>query len=214
MKKIALTFCLLFLVSCCFLSGCKDTPSLYGYVYELQSDVFEGQSQNYNLKAVYGYKTENEKIYRLTIKMVGKEADNATYTLSLDYGGKNYRTEFALNPVTGNLTAKLEIEDFTAKEFSVTVTYSSEIESVTLKSLLPSDCADPKTAVDSLFKSQTDLIANYYDGETFNGKIVMRALVKNDKPYWYVGLEKPSGDVKALLVDGISLEVLAIRDIF
>ena len=41
----------------------------------------------------------------------------------------------------------------------------------------------------------------------------MRIIVKKEKPYWYIGLINQDGTTKALLVDGFSGEVLAIRKI-
>ena len=42
----------------------------------------------------------------------------------------------------------------------------------------------------------------------------MRVIVKDQLPYWYVGFASGNEQLKALLVDGINGEVLAIREIF
>ena len=42
----------------------------------------------------------------------------------------------------------------------------------------------------------------------------MRIFVKNDSPYWYVGIASGNGKLKALLIDGASGELLAAREIF
>ncbi len=213
MKKFTIVLFSFVLILCVGL-GCANKLSLAESVTELQSELYAGQSQSYNLKASYGYKTQNgEKVYHLTVKMSDKTQDNATYTLSLNHNGESYQTTFALNPVSDCLTAKIEVENLTQKTFDVTIYASSSSETVTLSSILPSDTADYTTALNSLLKSQSALISNYCDGEVFTGKIVMRILVKDGLAYWYVGLENERG-VKALLIDGKTLEVLAIRDIF
>ena len=57
-------------------------------------------------------------------------------------------------------------------------------------------------------------LKNYCDEKgNFNAEIALRVLVKDNHPYWYVGLSNTSG-TKALLLDGFSGEVLAVKDIF
>ena len=48
----------------------------------------------------------------------------------------------------------------------------------------------------------------------FNAELYMRVIVKDQLPYWYVGFASGNEQLKALLVDGINGEVLAIREIF
>ena len=51
----------------------------------------------------------------------------------------------------------------------------------------------------------------FVGGEIFTS---VKVIVKDDKPYWYVGIASGGGNLKALLIDGFSGEVLAIREIF
>lgn len=216
MKKIYVCTALLTLALALFSYGCVKTQTLTSFLTELQADVLEGKSENFDLKAAYGFKVEdNERVYTLTVKLIGKESDNAAYTLSFSHGGMAYKSTFALNPVTDSLTAKIEFPNFTDNELTVNVSAASHAESVTLKSVKPDGTADYSDALDSLLTSQSALIDNYRDANgDFVGKIHQRLIVKNGKAYWYVGLVNSSDDVKALLVDGSTLEVLAIRDIF
>lgn len=216
MKKISVCTALLTFTFALFLCGCVKTQTLTSFVTELQSDVLEGKSENFNLKAAYGFNLENnERVYMLTVKLIGKESDNAAYTLSFSHGGVTHKSTFSLNPVTDSLTAKIELPNFTDNELIVNVSAASHTESVTLKSVKPDGTAEHAYALDSLLLSQPALIDNYRDANgNFVGEIHQRLIVKNGKAYWYVGLVNSSDDVKALLVDGATLEVLAIRDIF
>ncbi len=217
MRKFALILLSFILLFSLCLSGCGKTPTLFDYVYELREDVFEGESASYKLKCSYGFKTDEngEKIYALTFKLLDKEQDNATYSLDFTYGENELYKDFKFNPVTSTLTAVAEVENFTEKELTVKVSGASVSEEVILKSILPADTASAQTAINSLESSQTELINSYRDENgSFLGKISARVLVKNGKAYWYVGLYKPNGDLKAFLIDGKTLDVLAIRDIF
>ena len=83
-----------------------------------------------------------------------------------------------------------------------------------MKSILPENTLTVSQALQSLSEKQNQLIGNYTDENgTFNGEIHARILVKNDHPYWYVGLVNKDKNLKALLIDGINGEVLAIREI-
>ena len=65
-----------------------------------------------------------------------------------------------------------------------------------------------------LSSEQGALIETYKNenGE-FSGEISERIIVKNEKPYWYVGLLNGKGGTKALLIDGLNGEILAVREI-
>ena len=213
--SVILTFSLILSLST-FSYGCQNKQTLAPFVTEVQSIVMQGENDTHKLKAVYGYKTENgARAYYLIVKLLEKHTDNATYTLNFDYADKSYSVNFTLNPVTNTLTAKVRLDGFTQNSLSVKVSASSSSHQITLNSIIPENACDYVTAVDSLLVSQPALIDLYRDEYgNFNGSIKARILVKNDKPYWYIGLINANGNEKALLVDGISLEVLAIRDIF
>ena len=82
-----------------------------------------------------------------------------------------------------------------------------------MKSTLPKGTISYKKALEYLQKNQSELVKSYYDDGEFKAEICMRVLVKDNHPYWYIGLTN-STNTKALLIDGFSGEVLAIRDIF
>ena len=48
----------------------------------------------------------------------------------------------------------------------------------------------------------------------FGAEITLRVFVNNEKPYWYVGLVRGEHKVVALLIDGVTGDVLAIRELY
>ena len=222
MKKLCLLLSFLFSILV-VVSGCEKPFTLEKSVSELRSDLFFGESSSYTLKAGYGFKEDpfindgkvGSTVPTLTFRLMGKETDAATYTLSFNCDGETYDATFKLNPVKNSLTASIEIADFTEKEFTVTVRSSSSSEQVTLKSTLPSGTLSFSDALLHLQKDQEKLVSHYFDQDgNFNAELYMRVIVKDELPYWYVGFASGNEQLKALLVDGINGEVLAIREIF
>jgi hypothetical protein len=222
MKKFALFFALI-LAFFTTLNGCAKPFTLDSSVSELRCDLFYGESKSYSLKAGYGFKESpfindgsvGKIVHTLNFRLLGKETDLSAYTLSLELDGQTYKTDFKLNPVKNSLTAEIEVDDFNQKEFTVTLSNSSASEKITLKSTLPENTLSYSDALLHLQKDQANLVSHYLDVDgNFNAEIYMRVIVKDQAPYWYVGFASGNEQLKALLVDGISGEVLAIREIF
>lgn len=219
MKKYSfpiLTF-FLCLFCCLFPFGCGENKMDYTeHLTELRQDVFVGTSDNFNLCAHYGFvKTDGKPIYSLTFILKDKASENVNYSVLLSFNGKDYKSDFNLNAVSGVPIAKIEVPNFNLKEFTVQMVYSSSIEEVCLKSAITSECKSYSVALNSLENSQPELLSSYLDENgNFSASITMRAIVKDGKPYYYVGFTDKNSNLKALLLDGISLEVLAIRQIF
>ncbi len=194
--------------------GCKTDTSLTDNIIELRSNVFEGKSDNYTLSASYGFKkTNNTNSYLLTFKLHDKELESAEYILKFNYNDIEFKSNFTLNPLTNVKTVSFEIPDFNESEFTVTVLSGSNAEDVNLTSLLPTGTLTITQALNKLSQNQPALIDSYkVDGE-FKASIIARVLVKNEQPYWFICFSA-SDEKKALLVDGITGEVLAIREIF
>ena len=95
------------------------------------------------------------------------------------------------------------------------ISSGTDTENVQLKSTVPKNAISYSTALKYLQKNQRELIKTYCDSDgNFKGEICARIVVKDQKPYWYVGLTDKDGNLKALLIDGFNGEVLAIREIF
>lgn len=223
MKKIclALTCILLITAAACF-AGCKKDEGLMPYVSELRAEIYSCDSQDYNIKAFYGFKESpfvndgnvGEKVYTLTFRMTGEEISEAERTVYLTYKGAEYKAAFALNPVSGALVATAEIENFNLKEFSALIISGSERHTANFKSVLPKNTIDCPAALKFFQTHQSALAQSYCDENgNFNAEIYARVLVKEDKAYWYLGFANGNNRVKALLVDGVTGDVLAVRDV-
>ncbi|MBR2498124.1 MAG: hypothetical protein IKB67_00180 [Clostridia bacterium] len=222
MKK--LKFCICFLV--CFsivFCGCKTPNPLFPLVSELRSDVFSGSSENLSLTACYGFNETpklndakiGERVYLLQFKLKDKSTDQTSYGIKLDFNGQTYKSDFKLHLVSHTLSAVIEIDDFNLKSFEVTVTYGSQSEVITLNSKVPENTLNYTSALDCLYKEQRALIDTYQnDNGDLELEVCARIIVKKEHAYWYVGLSGKNGNLKALLIDGITGETLAIREIF
>jgi hypothetical protein len=223
MKRFVKFTCLIVAVLMLFSVGCQKQNPLYDAVSELRSDIFVGKSQSFDVKACYGFKetpyandaTVGGKVFSIIFKLINADTQ-ALHTIKAKLNGQEYSSDFKLNPVTGSLTAVFEIENFAEKEFLVTVNKAELCEEITLYSIVPDNTIDYKKALDYFKEEQAQLISAYTDEKTgkFNAEIHIRIVVKNDKPYYYIGIATGNGNLKALLIDGITGKTLAIREIF
>lgn len=224
MKKVlSIIFCCILSIFCLFSVGCKKTISLADYLCELRHLVYEGQTEDYHLRAYYGFKEKEynsdgkatKPVYILTFRLLDKATDDCTYYLWLDYNGTHYEQQFKLNPTSHTLTCQIEIKGFNAQSFTVQVgTLDSKVE-ITFNSVIPKGTISYLDALTQLQKQQQELLKNYNDQSgNFNGEIALRLIVKDGKSYWYVGLYSSDGKLKALLIDGFNGQVLAIRNVF
>lgn len=202
--------------------GCKKESDLTRYVSELRSDVFRGESDKIDVSAAYGFKEEpflndgkaGTRVYALSFTIKGAEAESADRSVVMIYNGEEYKSTFKLNPLTGVLCAHIEIEGFSLKEFSVEIVTGAERETVLFKSQLPENTMSFSSALASLEKSQPSLIQNYRndDGE-FTAEIYARVIVKDGAAFWYIGFAEGNDKLKAILLNGATGEVLAVREI-
>ena len=223
MKKFLLSLLLILCIVLPFSACKKQEQTLEPYLSELRSNSYFGQSENYTVKAGYGFNIVSHDSdgaastteYAITFKLVGKETEAATFVLSFSFKDKQYSANFKLNPVTHSLTVKINLEGFNLNEFNVQISSASSSESVTLKSTVPSGTLSVSQTLKCLEKNQKELVDSYRDKNgNFTAKICARIVVKDEKAYWYIGLTAKNGELKAFLLDGKSGEVLAIREVF
>lgn len=219
-KSLAIFLTLLTIFCTAFMLACREKESYETYLTELKTDVFKGDNETLSLKAQYGFnKAENSatesRVYGLYFYLLGVDGDNITRTISMAENGKTYADTFALNPVTDKTTAFIEIENFTKKTFTVTISEGSNRYEITLSSILPEKTITYKDALTHLQTEHGNFLDAYKtaDGK-FNAKLIMRVIVKDNKSYWYVGLIDDSDSLKAFLLDGISGKTLAVREVF
>lgn len=220
MKKFFIVF-LVVILSFSFVSCSKKKQDLSPFISELRSNVFEGKSQTFTIKSTYGFRETpfnkdgkvKEKVYLLTFKLLGEVSEQTTYTISFELNNKSYSSEFKLNPVSHTLSASIEVQNFNKNQFSVNVSNGAESQTIVLSSLLPKGTINYQTALSKLEKSQPELIKSFSNNDGFNAEIHLRVIVKDGKSYWYVGFAQPDR-LKALLLDGKTGKVLAMREVF
>lgn len=224
--KVSAQFFLLvlFFSSVLVSSACtrRNNNRLNDYLTELRSDIFEGSSENYHIKAAYGFKESpfandgiiGNRVYSLSFLLVDKEPDDVGRKIVFTFNEEEYRLDLKLNPLTDSITAVTEINDFNVKSFSIKIIAASETEEITLYSVVPDSAIGHERALEILVEKQSALIDVYKnDSGVFIGEISERIIVKKDKPYWYIGLLNGKGGTKALLIDGLNGEILAVREI-
>ncbi len=222
--KFCFNICICLMICfCVFFVGCKSANPLHLLVSELRCDIFRSESEDVLLTACYGFNETprindgkiSNRVYLLQFKLNGKALDQTTYSVKLDYNGQTYKTDFKLNPVSHTLTALFEIENFTLKEFEVTISSGGQNQSVPLRSIIPENAIIYTDALDCLYKEQRALIDSYLNSNgDLEVEVCARIIVKNKHAYWYIGLSGRNGNVKALLIDGSTGQTLAIREIF
>lgn len=241
MKKLfclLLSFTFVFCIITTF--GCQKNE-LLSHVSELRSEIYLGEvlksndngdskdngansssGEKITIKCAYGFieqpylldgKTGNT-INRLKFKLVGDLDSNVSYSVSFLHDGFNYKKEFVYSPENNSYTVCFEINDFSVKEFNASLFIGAKSYPTVLKSIVPSDILSCEKALDKLKENQPSLIKDKTaeDG-TFNAEIYMRILVKNDYPYYYVGISHEN-KIKAMLMDAKTGKILAVKDVF
>ena len=218
MRKTAILFIILSFLFCFY--GCKQENAYFGYVSELNQDIYVGTVGETTLTAVYGFKESpyindgavGKKIYCLTFKL-NVIPDEIKRTVKCTFNGKEFSADFAVDAVTSEYKARIETEkeqgDFTA-EFVC----GSEITTFNMTSALPENCLNANGALSALQAEQQALLDAYTVDGIFKAELYMRVIMRNDYPYWYVGIASGNGALQALLLDGITGKALAIREIF
>ncbi|MCQ2387077.1 MAG: hypothetical protein MJ066_01345 [Clostridia bacterium] len=219
MKKIIVLFLSLFTFTICFLfTSCKkDDCFLFPYVSELRQDIYKADSEEYNIKAHYGFKSndKNERIYTLLFIMKGNQTEQSTKNISFIFNEKTYKERFVFDQKTNCLTATFEIDDFNLKEFKTTLCVGSEFKEIIFKSIINENVLSVKETLNALYNNQPTLTQSYIDENgKFTAKIIMRIIEKNGKNYYYIGIIDSENNIKAFLLYSLSGEVLAVRNIF
>lgn len=205
-----------------FIPACKEDESLIDNVSQLKENIYEGENEQYQIRAFYGFNEHpeardgkiNERVYKLTFKLIGKETESIKRSLSFTFDGKVYTLDFSFNPVKNSIMTSVEIENFNLNEFDVEIISSNDRQAIKMASILPENTITYEKALIFLEKNQPSLINSFKDENgVFQGEIHLRVIVKDSKPYWYVGLVSMDKNLKALLIDGFSGEVLAIREV-
>ena len=216
MRKIIV---LLLILTCTF-AGCKKTDPYLNYVSELRQEIYKGYAENIEITAAYGFcetpylndgKTGN-LVYGLTFKL-HIVPDETKRVIKFTKGDREYAAPFSLDEITSEYRATVEIKADMGKEFAAALILGDTTVPVVFKSIVPDNCITYETALTTLKNKQSTLLNSYIKDGTFSAEIYMRIFVKDGAPYWYIGIAAGNDRLKALLIDGISGELLAVRDI-
>ncbi len=219
MKKLTVIFATVLAIFGIGLSGCKNA-TLQNFVSEYRKDILVGQS-DCPIKAYVitkedpmvadGIVSPTKDFIRFILDV---EDTDANYLVCFSFGGKDYSPSLSLNALSGHLNAEIVVENFDQKSLEVTLKKGAERTEYTLFSVIPEKIVTLNDALSTLEREQTALIKSFYgENGQFNAEIIARILMKNDKPYWYIGLVSNTTK-KALLIDASNGQILAIRDIF
>lgn len=216
-KRFLIVFivCLFFLTI--FLTSCKK-DNYSDYLTELRSDIFVGEQDGLKLKATYGFtlkekNSQKARYYRLEFALLGNVQDFSTYTLVFDYKGLQYKSNFYLEPTSNAHICQFEITDFSEKTFVVEIVLSSERKSISMSSIVPNKTLSFEQALNTLWKNQPDLMNSYLVDGVFNAGLIERIIVKDGKPFYYIGIRQREKLI-AFLLDGYTGEELAVRNVF
>ena len=92
MKKfLSFLFCLLLTLSSFSLYSCNKKEDLSEKVSYLRQIEYQGKSDNYSLRAFYGFRETpfnndgvgKDKVYGISFRLLDKELDQSAYTISL-----------------------------------------------------------------------------------------------------------------------------------
>ena len=212
-KYLAVLLCLSIFFIPCF-TACNSKPNLNNHVVEARLNLFEGENQGLKLSCAYGYTLSEQKNYAMTFKLFTDASTEITYSVSVSLDVMHTET-FTLSPITHTLTATIYGKLLSQKSFDVILSYGSEKITISMQSIIPDNVLDVQSALNSLASSQPSLINSFVDEYgTLCVDVCIRIIVRENKAYYYVALTDKSGGVKALLLDGITADVLAVRDIF
>ena len=219
MRKIITLITIIFFAFTAF--GCEKPNPYLQNVSELRQDIYVCDDENYPVTAYYGFRENpfvndgkcGDRIYGYTFIM-HVLADEVQRTVEFDNGNTKLSAQFKYDEVSGEYKAFIETNTHFEKSFSINLLCGATTIPLLLSSAVPSTCLTHENALNILCQNQKTLLDAYSLNGTLNAEIYMRVFVKNDKPYWYVGIASGNDKLKAFLMDGSSGELLAIRDIF
>lgn len=220
MKKVlSLILICLCLVGC--FSGCKQSNDLSPYLSETRDAIYLGSGKEFSLKATCGTR-ENPLVLD---GKVGEVAPYTTFTLlteidynisvaiSFDFNTTTYSGQFELSPVNSRMVVNFDINSL-GESFIVTVSGKGVNEKINMVKQTVDGLKTPVNAVNSLLLTQPDLIDSYKLDGVFCAEISVRLIIENGSAYYYVGITDTKEKTIAFLLDGVSLETLAKREIF
>jgi hypothetical protein len=138
---------------------------------------------------------------------------NISVAISFDFNTTTYSGQFELSPVNSRMVVNFDINSL-GESFIVTVSGKGVNEKINMVKQTVDGLKTPVNAVNSLLLTQPDLIDSYKIDGVFCAEISVRLIIENGSAYYYVGITDTKEKTIAFLLDGVSLETLAKREIF
>ena len=213
-KFINLAFFVAISFICASLVACNNSTDYSKYLSSLRQNVYRGENQDFIINAEYGFsKINDEKVYSLTFSLEKYPVKEALYSLVFIYDEIDYSNDFAINSVSGVHSLNIPIKNFNENSFELKIKHGSTLHDITMLSLLPENTLNYKVALEKLWEFQPELMQGCFnDNGEFVATLSQRIVVKNNKPYYYIGIEK-NGKLKAFLLDGFTATPLAEREV-
>ena len=202
------------------LSGCTAKNEYESAVSLLRADVYSGSYGDVAVSAEYGFKeypfvndgASGERVYGYTF-IIHAVADEIKRSVTITIDEKTYSADFKVDEISSEYKAFIETPDKHLPEFTAVINSGSDTREVAFCSLLPENTISYTDALNALKTKQKPLLDAFTADGIFKAELYLKIFVKNEKPYWYVGIAYAENRLKALLVDGITAEILAIREI-
>lgn len=200
--------------------ACAEKNEYEKYVSVLRRDIYEGYYDDIKLTAEYGFKETpfindgiaRERIYGYTV-FLPVIPDEIKRSVSITAGEEKLSANFTTDEVSGEYKAFIETRDIHLSEFTATITCGSNVKETKFLSVIPENAISYVDALDTLKHDQKTLLSAFSENGVFNAELYLKIFVKKGKPFWYVGIAYGSDRLKALVIDGINAEILAVREI-
>lgn len=217
-------FILVVLMLCStMLISCQKQNALEKNISELRQNYYIGKSENFSLTATSGFIEQpfindgkvGETLPYLTFTLNNVENLNVTYLIEFTYNEQEYSNYFEKTPTTNKQSVTFNIKNFNTTSFNVNISVASIKEQVQLNSILTSENLNYINALSFFEKAQKTYLESLVDQNgNYKFELSLKLMLKNEKAYWYVGIMTGNKHIKALLLDGTTGDILAIREIF
>ena len=217
-KRLLRMFALCILSALIFLfPACKKETDYFSYVSELRENILLAKTETLSLRAYavqkeIPYETDGiarETSTRAEIYLTAPSGDK-TCLLSFTIADQTYGGEMSYDNVKAEYYYSCTLDISSLSELSFDVEYGEEQVTLHAISVKTERTLPPKTLLQSLQKTETELFESMTDKYGFAGEIYLRLLYE-DAPYYYVGVIDRNGKITAFLLNAETGKILAKR---
>ena len=218
MKKNCFFVIVLVIMSTFAFCSCSEPFGRYGkYVSEYRDNVYVGENENFYAIAVTGYRenpfdidgvSEQNKVEFLLVTVTPAEYNpSVAYSYSITVDGVEYAGEMNKHPFEN--TYSFEIAQYVSDE---QITIYVQQQAVTLSSILTEEYISAEKAFDiarsRLSKSEVIKGGDY----EIYVRLIANPINAKGGYFWYVAFVDESQNTVAVLIDPVSMEIVAVRE--